>query len=80
MIAALEHRPIMILDEWAADQDPHFRRIFYEQLLPILHQQGYTIFAISHDDKYFHHAQRIIVMKQGKLSEIPHTSAVNALD
>ncbi len=80
LIAALEHRPIMILDEWAADQDPHFRRIFYEQLLPILHQQGYTIFAISHDDKYFHHAQRIIVMKQGKLSEIPHTSAVNALD
>lgn len=69
LIAALENRSIMILDEWAADQDPQFRRVFYEQLLPLLKQQGYTLFAISHDDKYFHHAERIISMKQGQLSE-----------
>lgn len=72
LIAALEKRSIMILDEWAADQDPQFRRVFYEQLLPLLKQQGYTIFAISHDDKYFHHAERILAMNQGKLSE--HTA------
>ena len=59
----------MILDEWAADQDPQFRRAFYEQLLPLLKQHGYTIFAISHDDKYFHHAERILSMQQGQLSE-----------
>lgn len=69
LIAALEKRSIMILDEWAADQDPQFRRVFYEQLLPLLKQHGYTIFAISHDDKYFHHAERILSMQQGQLSE-----------
>lgn len=69
LIAALEQRSMMILDEWAADQDPQFRRVFYEQLLPLLKAQGYTLFAISHDDKYFHHAERIVSMKQGVLSE-----------
>lgn len=69
LLAALEKRSIMILDEWAADQDPQFRRAFYEQLLPLLKQHGYTIFAISHDDKYFHHAERILSMQQGQLSE-----------
>ena len=63
------------LDEWAADQDPQFRRIFYEQLLPLLKQSGSTIFAISHDDKYFHHAERVISMKQGVLSELDSETA-----
>ena len=67
LIAALEQRSVLILDEWAADQDPYFRKTFYEQLLPILKAQGHTIFAISHDDKYFHHADRIIQMDQGVL-------------
>lgn len=69
LAAALENRSILILDEWAADQDPQFRRTFYEHLLPLLKQQGRTIFAISHDDKYFRHADRILSMKQGKLTE-----------
>lgn len=69
MAAALETRSILVLDEWAADQDPRFRRLFYEQILPLLKQSGYTVFAISHDDKYFHHADRILSMKQGVLSE-----------
>ena len=75
LAAALENRSIIILDEWAADQDPQFRRIFYEQLLPLLKQSGSTIFAISHDDKYFHHAERIISMKQGVLSEYDSETA-----
>jgi len=75
LAAALENRSIIILDEWAADQDPQFRRIFYEQLLPLLKQSGSTIFAISHDDKYFHHAERIISMKQGVLSELDSETA-----
>nr|WP_314486339.1 multidrug ABC transporter permease/ATP-binding protein [uncultured Kingella sp.] len=75
LTAALENRSIIILDEWAADQDPQFRRIFYEQLLPLLKQSGSTIFAISHDDKYFHHAERIISMKQGVLSEYDSETA-----
>ena len=75
LAAALENRSIIILDEWAADQDPQFRRIFYEQLLPLLKQSGSTIFAISHDDKYFHHAERVISMKQGVLSELDSETA-----
>lgn len=80
MIAALERRSLLILDEWAADQDPQFRRIFYEQLVPLLKQQGYTLFAISHDDKYFHHAERIISMKQGELSEHDSETAKQIAD
>lgn len=69
LAAALEKRSIILLDEWAADQDPQFRRVFYEELLPIFKQQGSTIFAISHDDKYFHHADRILSMNNGSLNE-----------
>jgi putative ATP-binding cassette transporter len=50
----LEHRPIAVFDEWAAEQDPTFRRIFYEELLPDLKRQGKTLVVVSHDDRYFH--------------------------
>ncbi|WP_373753146.1 multidrug ABC transporter permease/ATP-binding protein [Neisseria weixii] len=69
LLAAAEQRSILLLDEWAADQDPEFRALFYQELLPLLKQQGHTVFAISHDDKYFHHADRILSMNQGCLSE-----------
>ncbi|MDO4906502.1 multidrug ABC transporter permease/ATP-binding protein [Neisseria sp.] len=80
LAAALEQRSILILDEWAADQDPQFRRTFYEQLLPLLKESGYTVFAISHDDKYFHHADRILSMKHGVLSEYGAEEAVRVAD
>jgi putative ATP-binding cassette transporter len=50
--ALLEKRPILLLDEWASDQDPEFRRKFYHELLPALNQAGATIVAVSHDDRY----------------------------
>lgn len=68
--SVVEEKSILILDEWAADQDPAYRQNFYQTLLPLLKQQGYTIFAISHDDKYFHHADRIIEVVDGNLHEI----------
>ena len=80
LAAALENRSMLILDEWAADQDPQFRRVFYEQLLPLLKSSGCTVFAISHDDKYFHHADRILSMKQGVLSEYGAAEAVQVAD
>ncbi len=52
IVGLLEQRPILVLDEWTADQDPHFRRKFYEELLPALQQSGKTIVAVSHDDRY----------------------------
>ena len=30
MVSYLEDKPVYVFDEVAADQDPHFRRYFYE--------------------------------------------------
>jgi len=64
--AFMEQRSIMVLDEWAADQDPYFRQIFYEKLLPKLKEEGITVIVASHDDRYFHVADRVIVFDQGE--------------
>jgi putative pyoverdin transport system ATP-binding/permease protein len=58
-----EARPVVVLDEWAADQDPGFRRMFYKELLPELKRQGKTLIVISHDDRYFHIADHILHLK-----------------
>ncbi|WP_420065258.1 multidrug ABC transporter permease/ATP-binding protein [Pectobacterium colocasium] len=70
LLAVAEQRDILLLDEWAADQDPQFRRVFYLDLLPQLRALGKTIVAISHDDHYFEHADRLLEMHQGTLSEL----------
>ena len=70
VIALLEDRPIFVLDEWPADQDPEFRRYFYESLLPSLKRRGKTVIAVSHDDRYFHHADRVVVMEYGMIRSI----------
>ncbi|MEQ9912809.1 multidrug ABC transporter permease/ATP-binding protein [Pectobacterium polaris] len=70
LLAVAEQRDILLLDEWAADQDPQFRRVFYLELLPQLRALGKTIVAISHDDHYFEHADRLLEMHQGTLSEL----------
>lgn len=65
--AMLEDKPVYILDELAADQDPPFRQYFYEELLPELKAQGKTIIAVSHDDRYFHCADRVLTLEYGKI-------------
>ncbi len=65
--AYLEDRPIYIFDEWASEQDPFFRDIFYEQLLPGFIARGKTVIVISHDDRYFHLADRVIKLDYGKV-------------
>ncbi|NMY38053.1 MULTISPECIES: cyclic peptide export ABC transporter [unclassified Pseudomonas] len=66
--AWLEERPVLVFDEWAADQDPTFRRIFYTELLPDLKRLGKTIIVISHDDRYFDVADHLVRMDSGKVS------------
>lgn len=68
--AWLEQRPVLVFDEWAADQDPEFRRIFYTELLPELRAQGKTLIVISHDDRYFDVADRLLRMSAGQIVEI----------
>lgn len=65
--AWLEERPVLVFDEWAADQDPTFRRIFYTELLPDLKRQGKTIIVISHDDRYFDMADQLVRMESGRV-------------
>lgn len=67
--AIFAKRPIMVFDEWAADQDPGFRRTFYTEILPELASQGVTIIVISHDDRYFHIATRLVTMAKGRVVE-----------
>lgn len=68
LIAALmEEKPILVIDEWAADQDPYFRKKFYTEIIPLLKKQGLTVIAITHDDMYYHTADKIYKMDYGKL-------------
>ncbi len=68
--AYLEQRPVVMFDEWAADQDPTFRRVFYAELLPDLKRQGKTLIVISHDDRFFDAADRVVRLQGGRIAEI----------
>jgi putative pyoverdin transport system ATP-binding/permease protein len=70
MNAWIENRPVLVFDEWAADQDPAFRHIFYTELLPDLKRLGKTIIVISHDDRYFSVADRLVRLQDGRIA--PH--------
>ncbi|MFG0928524.1 MULTISPECIES: cyclic peptide export ABC transporter [Pseudomonas] len=65
--AWVEERPVLVFDEWAADQDPAFRRVFYTELLPDLKRLGKTIIVISHDDRYFDVADQLVRMAPGRV-------------
>jgi len=67
LTAYLEDRGIYLFDEWAADQDPHFRELFYRDLLADLKARGKTVFVISHDDRYYDVADRLIKLDYGKV-------------
>jgi putative pyoverdin transport system ATP-binding/permease protein len=66
IVSSLDNRPVHIFDEWAADQDPVFRKFFYEVLLKQMVAEGKTILAVTHDDHYFHVADKVYLMEYGK--------------
>lgn len=63
----LEDKPVYMFDEWAAGQDPEFREYFYLTLLPQFKREGKTIVVITHDDQYFHVADRVLKLDRGQL-------------
>ena len=67
LTAYLEDRPFYVFDEWAADQDPLFREIFYTQILSELKRRGKTVLVITHDDRYYYLADRLIKLDYGKV-------------
>lgn len=76
MKCLLEGSQIYLFDEWAADQDPEYKKIFYRELLPEMKKQGKIIIAITHDDNYFDVADKIIKMNNGKMKELAGKDAI----
>ena len=71
LFAALaEKKPILILDEWAADQDPGYRKFFYTEILPYIRSENITVIAITHDESYFHLADRRLHLENGVLVQV----------
>jgi putative ATP-binding cassette transporter len=70
LITLLEDRPMYAFDEWAADQDPEFRRYFYEELIPDLKRRGKTVVIVTHDDRYFHLADRLVTLDYGEIRSV----------
>ena len=69
VICCLDDKPFMLFDEWAAEQDPEFRQYFYTVLLPKLKEQGKGVVVITHDDRYFDLADKLIKLEYGKMME-----------
>ena len=65
--ALLEDNEILVFDEWAAEQDPEFRRFFYEEIIPELKSMNRSVVAVTHDDAYFHMADRLVKFDYGKI-------------
>jgi putative ATP-binding cassette transporter len=79
LTALLEDRPIYVFDEWAADQEPRFRDVFYTEILTDLKRRGRTVIVITHDDRYFHCADQIVKLDFGQVADItfPHRRSVS---
>ena len=67
LTAYLEDRPFYVFDEWAADQDPQYKDVFYSKLLPELRQRGKAVVVITHDDRYFHLSDRLVKLEDGRV-------------
>lgn len=63
----VDDKELYLFDEWAADQDPAFKKIFYTEILPELRSRGKAVVVVSHDDRYFHVADQVVVMEDGKM-------------
>lgn len=70
LVTYLEDRYIYLFDEWATDQDPEFRLFFYDSLLPELKFKGKCVIAVTHDDRYFNLADRVIKMDLDKMKSL----------
>ncbi|MFD0322377.1 cyclic peptide export ABC transporter [Lysobacter gummosus] len=70
LAAILDDKDLYLFDEWAADQDPTFKAVFYYEILPALKRRNKAIVAISHDDRYFDVADQVVTLEDGKLASV----------
>ena len=84
LMAMLEDRPIVVFDEWAADQDPQYKDLFYKEILPSMRAKGKLVIVLSHDERYFHLGDRVLWLERGEppvwrnpqsFAETPHNAA-----
>ena len=75
LTAYLEDRPIYVFDEWASDQDPAFKEVFYHQLVTELRDRRKAVLVVTHDDRYFHLADRLLKLEDGRLVEVQPATA-----
>lgn len=66
-VALAEARPIIVLDEFAADQDPVRRKLFYDVLVPQMARDGHLVIAVTHDEHCFDKCDRLIRMEAGRI-------------
>jgi len=81
-VALFEDKRVIVLDEWAASQDPYFRHVFYEKLLPELKAQGKIVICVTHDDRWFGLADQVLRMNEGRIADgaaIPVGAAIESL-
>lgn len=74
LTALLEDRPVYLFDEWAADQDPRFRAVFYDRIVPDLRARGKAVVVITHDDRYFDRADQLVKLDFGQV--VPASAAI----
>lgn len=78
LAAIIDDKDLYLFDEWAADQDPTFKAVFYNDILPALRARGKAVVAITHDDRYFGHADQLIVLEEGKIVRIERHHSTHA--
>jgi putative ATP-binding cassette transporter len=69
-LALAEDRPVLLLDEWAADQDPATREEFYRTMLARIKAEGKAVIAVSHDERYFDCADARYHMEDGRMERV----------
>lgn len=79
LAAFVQDRPVYVFDEWASDQDPMFKQLFYRQILPDLKSRGKTVIVISHDDRYYDVADRVIKLESGQIESDHYHPKATAL-
>jgi putative ATP-binding cassette transporter len=72
LTALLEDRPVCVFDEWAAHQDPRFKKVFYHEILPELKARGKAVLVITHDEDYYGMADRVVRLHEGQVEEPAH--------
>ena len=79
LVAYFEESEIYVFDEWAADQDQEFREFFYREFLPAMKQQGKTMLVVSHDERYFHLADKVVKFDSGAIVSVVNNASAHVM-